>query len=151
MKKSNKTKRRPTKKVRRAAKTVKDPRASPSIKVGKMKMKERRKDFRKPAENEIVITYLPPESGPECGRILPGIAKNISAGGMKIVITEEIPPNAVVNVQFTLPNNGKAVDLKGRVKWVWSLDEGRGFEMGLEFVAPASESLLDLLEYTYKK
>ncbi len=67
------------------------------------------------------------------------------------MIPEEIPPDAIVSVQFSLPEKEKAVDLRARIRWVWSLEDGKGFEMGLEFVAPPSESLLDLLEYTYRK
>lgn len=148
MKLFNKIKLLPTKLMREA---MKDEGLKPYLTGEMTKMKERRKDARKGKETKIILKYVPPESGPECAKVLPGIAKNTSPGGMKIVIGEAIPPEAVVNIEFSLPEKDKPLDLRGRVKWVWNLEEGKSFEVGLEFIDPSSESLLDLLEFTYKK
>jgi hypothetical protein len=144
----NKIKLLPTKLMKEA---MKDEGLAPYLNGEMTTMKERRKDARKGKESKIILKYVPPGSGPECAKILPGIAKNISPGGMKIVIGEAIPPEAVVNVEFSLPEKDKLLELRGRVKWVWSLGEGKSFELGLEFIDPSSENLLDLIEFTYKK
>jgi len=132
-------------------KALQDKALAPYLTVGTTTMKERRKDFRRPEENKVILKYVPPEAAPEGGRLLTGVATNTSAGGMKIVIGEAIPPDALVNVEFSLPEKEKPMDLKGRVKWIWTLEEGKTYEVGLEFIDPPTESLLDLLEYTYKK
>ncbi len=126
-------------------------RLAPYLDGGTTILKDKRKDFRRSGENNVVLTYVPADSGPECGKVLTGIATDISPGGMRIVIGEAVPPEAIVNVRFSLPEKPNPVDLRGRVKWIWSLDEGKAFEAGLDFITPPSESLLDLLEYTYKK
>ena len=114
-------------------------------------IKERRKDFRRPGENLVVLRFTRGNESLEGEKILSAVAKNMSPGGAKIITEDQVPADMVLRVELSLPNTQKSVSMNGIVKWVRSVEGDKLFEVGLEFLNTPSESLLDLLEYTYKK
>jgi len=114
-------------------------------------IKERRKDFRRPGQNQIVLRFGRGPDNPGGEKALSAVTSNTSPGGAKIVTEDQVPADMVLKVELSLPNTQKSISMNGKVKWVKNIEGDRQFEVGLEFLNTPSESLLDLLEFTYKK
>lgn len=69
----------------------------------------------------------------------PGSSKNISGGGICLMMADRgLKVGEVLNLEFELPN-GKAIKAKGRVVWVerfeiMNRDYGQKFDAGIEFL-----------------
>ncbi len=64
--------------------------------------------------------------------------KNVSIGGVCILLPEEIPTNTLLSLNIYLPNCDKPIILKGKVVWIERSDyytPGRTYyNVGIEFI-----------------
>ena len=66
-------------------------------------------------------------------------SKNISSGGLCIIVIERLEYGAVLNLKFSLPDLKKIINAKGKVAWVKELRIGTKragdfYEAGIEFM-----------------
>ncbi len=83
-----------------------------------------RKYERIPYQTDIKIKYEDLE--------LLGISRNISRGGVYIIISEEIPFGSKVELNFRLPKIAGEVSINATVRWLNQI-EGEGFGLGVQF------------------
>jgi PilZ domain len=108
---------------------------------------------REPRTEDLNQLTLEPQ-----GELPPGIGRGVyyaqtqdaSASGLKVEADSEFPAGTRVLIKFNSPKTRKIIQAEAVVKWVEKLEGGRGFRMGLEFVATSVETILDLLEHIYK-
>jgi hypothetical protein len=79
-----------------------------------------------------------------------GRTKDASPSGLKIDSDVSFPVGTVVSIKLQSPKTRRLIQATGEVKWVTPDDEGRSFEIGLEFVETSIRSIMDLLEHIYK-
>jgi len=113
--------------------------------------KDRRREDRVSAENKVVLEPLvgspdKPESQPYCV-----LTEDISPGGCRVLSSQSFPAATLLSVELPLSKVKKMIKTKGEVRWVRSVEDGELFEMGIEFIDLPPESLVALLEYSYKK
>jgi c-di-GMP-binding flagellar brake protein YcgR len=64
--------------------------------------------------------------------------KNISAGGICIIVYEEIEPETILDLKIYLPDDSSPIQAKGRVVWkkefTFSSDPRARFDIGIEFL-----------------
>jgi hypothetical protein len=65
--------------------------------------------------------------------------------------SRSFPAATLLSVELPLSKVKKMIKTKGEVRWVRSVEDGELFEMGIEFIDLPPESLVALLEYSYKK
>ena len=89
-------------------------------------MEERRKYVRVDLCTQVKFEILPMHSP------LKAESKNISAGGLCLLVDREIPPGTILHLKFYLPDEEKTyVESLGRV--VWQKKESEGYLTGIEF------------------
>ncbi len=66
------------------------------------------------------------------------LSKDLSAGGVRIVVNEFIPLHTELQVKLHLQNPLRLVDVKGHVVWVRELPMGEQFEVGIEFISQSN-------------
>jgi type IV pilus assembly protein PilZ len=67
--------------------------------------------------------------GVEGAAPISGVAKDISVGGVFVIVDEPLPFNTSVEVRITLPGQGDALTLPGVVRWTRT--DGMGIQFGL--------------------
>ena len=112
--------------------------------------REKRKEPRFDELNEITIEPRQSEVlGVERG-IYYAQTKNASPGGMKIQTLMKFPLETVLTIKLQSRKTGKLIQATGKVKWVKSIGEDGGFEIGLEFQDTPVNTIMDLLDHIYK-
>ena len=109
-------------------------------------MKERRRYVRIDLCTQVEYEILPMQSP------LKAETKNISAGGLCLLVDEEIQPGAVLHLKFYLPDKEKTcVESLGRV--VWQKKDDRGYLTGIEFknISPHLELKLSMFVLNFLK
>jgi c-di-GMP-binding flagellar brake protein YcgR len=87
-----------------------------------------------PRLNAYHLVKYRPESWPaEKGFVLASI-KDISAGGMQIVIDEPVPVFSLLTVYINFPRLPQPLPCKAKVKWIKKAGKLNKFVAGLEFV-----------------
>ena len=76
------------------------------------------------------------------------ISKDISEGGMRLLIEKRLLPETEVSISFDLPQNLGSLDVKGEVVWIApSHDEEGMFETGIRFTNLEDYQRLILRKY----
>ena len=83
-------------------------------------------------------------------------SKDISSGGLCIIVIEKLEPGAVLNLRFSLPELNKIVNAKGKVIWVKELRIGKKkagdfYEAGIEFMEIDQEERERIKDYVSSK
>jgi type IV pilus assembly protein PilZ len=65
-------------------------------------------------------------------------SENLSLMGIFLCSDDPLPMGTVLNLRFTPPGGGEAINLEGRVVWVESPGTGRLAGMGIRFLNPTS-------------
>ncbi len=73
-------------------------------------VRERRRYFRHPVAMPVRISV---DDSPEVN----ATTTNLSEGGMAIRFTGKLPKDAVVQLQFTLPNSNSSLELQAKIAW----------------------------------
>lgn len=74
------------------------------------------------------------------GKALGCLAKDLSEGGLRIQISDFIPLNTEVLLNFAI-NTGDAIREMGRVVWTQKLPFGSDYQVGIEFEEKGVDSL----------
>ena len=83
--------------------------------------------------------------------------KNISSGGVCIVVFEKLEQGAMLDLRFSIPTLKKFVLAKGRVAWIREMEfQGKTlhkpvFEAGIEFTEISTEDRKSINEYVISK
>lgn len=114
-----------------------------------VEMRERRKEYRVPEENRIVLSLL--QEGRDGGATarLTCLTRDISPGGACLVSGVFVPEGTRVRLEIALTGSRRLVRGTGTVRWVNRLFEDDVFEMGLEFAEIDPESIGAILEHVY--
>jgi len=94
-------------------------------------MEERRKFVRLDAAVKIRYKVLMPTEN-----IGNSNSRDLSAGGVKVEVTESIKPNTVLWMEIALPNEADPLQAKGEVVWQEKISttENIRYEMGIKFL-----------------
>lgn len=75
---------------------------------------------------------------PEAVAYATGATSNISAGGICIILYEEVPVGSVLELNIYLPDGQPIIKAKGRIVWIKPFDVARDqkerFDAGVEFI-----------------
>lgn len=99
-----------------------------------MSVEERRKFPRLPLNVSVEYTIL---AHKEAENILTR-SKNISAGGIRIILLEKVEPGTLLELKISFPESKDPIVSTGRVAWidefiVGDSKEGKAYEAGIEF------------------
>ena len=63
-------------------------------------------------------------------------AKNISAGGICLVVLEKVNIGSLLTLKLTLPHEIRSIIVKGKVVWVeeFSVNDYKAYDCGIEFI-----------------
>jgi c-di-GMP-binding flagellar brake protein YcgR len=78
-------------------------------------------------------------------------SKDISAGGVKVEVTESIKPNTVLWLEISLPNETDPLEAKGEVIWQEKISNSERirYEMGVKFLEMNLNDRTRLNKYLY--
>lgn len=97
--------------------------------------KDRRRSPRFPWVVEIKGNVLSAdeisEDGPDC---LKAVTEDIGAGGVAILTDQELPKNAVLRCEFSLPGSPSVIPTLMQVRWSESVGGKRLCKLGLQFL-----------------
>jgi c-di-GMP-binding flagellar brake protein YcgR len=111
---------------------------------------ERRKDRRIREENRVVIE-VPGKWGPEGGPEINALTQDISLGGARILMMDEIfPVGSVLKMTLYLSKSRQIVKVHAKVRWARTI-ENSFYEMGVEFEHGIPTSVMALINHLYKK
>ena len=81
--------------------------------------------------------------------------KNIGAGGICLIVYEEIKINTLLSLKFFLPDSNEPIQAKGRVVWKGefsiSSDQIRRYDLGIEFVEIGEEDRERISKYVFTR
>lgn len=114
-------------------------------------MDEKRRDIRISEENTIILNVLPEGEAAGVKEVFELASRDISAGGMRVVAKDSLPPDREVNLEFVLSNTQRVIKGKGRIRWTSQSPEEDQFEVGIEFIKLKPEDLAALLDHIYNR
>lgn len=80
--------------------------------------------------------------------------KNISAGGICLIVYEEIELNSILSLKINLGDNRDIIEVKGRVVWFseFSLDpdKKKRWDIGIEFIGINEEDRKRISKYLFR-
>jgi c-di-GMP-binding flagellar brake protein YcgR len=100
---------------------------------------ERRKTVRVNCELDVKYNLLPSKEGAN----LKSVSKDISEGGLKLIVDEKMTPGSTLELELSLPNHKSPLKVKGRVAWQREIPGDikktgiRCFATGIEFIRVA--------------
>jgi c-di-GMP-binding flagellar brake protein YcgR len=112
-------------------------------------MPDKRRENRVAEETKVTIKILPEDNYAHDKTVVYALTKDISSGGIKILTDKMLPVDTLLQIELTLTKLRKLVTLNGKVRWVNRLYDDDVFEMGIEFIDTAPESVILLLENIY--
>jgi c-di-GMP-binding flagellar brake protein YcgR len=112
-------------------------------------MRERRKEYRVPEEDKVVLSLVQDGRDGEAAEHLTSLTRDISPGGACLVSGAFIPEGTRVRLEIALTGSRRLVRGTGTVRWVNRLFEDDVFEMGVEFAEIDPESIGAILEHVY--
>jgi hypothetical protein len=112
--------------------------------------KEQRREPRLEDVNELTIE---PREAEKLGlerRKYYARTRDASPSGLKLECEVPFPVDTALDIRLQSPKTRKLIQATGKVKWVTELEEGKAYEIGLEFVDTSISAIMDLLEHIYK-
>lgn len=82
------------------------------------------------------------------------LTKNISKGGICLIVYEELKENDLLNLRIFLPDDKVAINAVGRVVWIKEFiigdnPESKRFDVGIEFVKINEDDLIRVNKYVF--
>ena len=106
-------------------------------------MKEKRQFSRLPMITDVACNIVS-EGGEES---ITGASRDLSAGGIGVVLQTKYDVGSTLEVMFRLPNSSESTNVQGRISWVdeFAVGPGKAFDTGIEFVDldPADLRMID--------
>lgn len=102
----------------------------------------------------VEVNYV--VAGEEAPEYFTTASKNLSTGGVCIVVFEKMDTGTLLDLRFSVPELNKFIIAKGRVVWIRELSiQGKttdaGFEAGIEFVTISEEDRRKIEEFVIAK
>jgi len=97
-------------------------------------MIEKRKAIRIEEEYKVTITEISKDKFPPPEKIIYGLTKDISSGGLRIQSNTFFPINKLLRTELLLKNPPRLINAIGKVQWCTSCYDNELFEIGIEFV-----------------
>jgi hypothetical protein len=100
----------------------------------------------------VEINLMPQDSAGVRGskRSFYVLTKNVSPSGLRVESAEPIPVGTVFTVKLQSPKTKKDIRATAEVKWSTPVEDGKAYEIGLEFVMTSVHSIMDFIEHIYK-
>lgn len=81
--------------------------------------------------------------------------KNISAGGLCLIVDEKLNPGTILELDFVLPDKKNTIKAKSRVAWIKPFkigSETEHYDCGVEFtqINPVDRKRIDQYVFSYK-
>jgi c-di-GMP-binding flagellar brake protein YcgR len=113
------------------------------------KIEERRKFIRLNALTDVSYTKHPPKE-----KIKLSLAKNISTGGICLIVYEEIKKSEILDLKIYIPEGKLPVNAIGRVAWVKEFiigdaSQGKRYDVGIEFIKIKKEDIDRINKYVF--
>lgn len=121
------------------------------IKEGAKSSKDKRREPRITAENRILLKPLLETSENKKDHPYCVLTEDVSPGGCRVLSDRSFRAGTLLRIELGLSKVRKVIKAKGEVRWTKSVEDGELFEMGIKFVDLPPESLVALLEYSYKE
>jgi uncharacterized protein (TIGR02266 family) len=96
-------------------------------------VQERRKYVRLTADVEVRYDVLDTKSH----EAMQAVTRNISAGGICLIINEQLPIGTVLQLDIYLPQNQPVIKAKGKIVWISAFrmaNEKERYDAGIEFI-----------------
>jgi len=82
------------------------------------------------------------------------LAKNISTGGICLIVYEELKEQDTLDLEIYLPKDKTAIQAKGRVTWVkefiiGDIPKGKRYDVGIEFLEIDKNDLEKINKYVF--
>ena len=97
-------------------------------------MIEKRKAIRIEEEYKVTITEISKDKFPPPEKIIYGLTKDISSGGLRIQSNTFFPFNTLLKIELSLKDPPRLISAIGKVRWGKSSYTDELFEIGIEFV-----------------
>jgi hypothetical protein len=78
------------------------------------------------------------------------LASDIGQGGMRMNSSDFIPLGSLVRVYFQFEDEGRLLDLEGKVVWGRYLPRFDGYQFGLEFSGGSLPEKQNIAQYVHK-
>ena len=111
---------------------------------------DRRREPRFADGVEINLMPQDPDGVHSDKRSFYALTKDVSPSGLRVESTEPIPVGTVFALKLQSPKTRKDIRATAEVKWSTPVEEGKGYEIGLEFVKTSLHSIMDFIEHIYK-
>lgn len=100
-----------------------------------MRIEERRRFTRLQAYHCVKYRLLPVDAGPNAAAplFLPAAIRDISSGGVRLIIEESLPKSALVELKINFPHVANPISCVAKVIWAKQVGAGRRYEVGVEF------------------
>jgi c-di-GMP-binding flagellar brake protein YcgR len=109
-------------------------------------MIERRKESRFVEKNQVLIL---PASDADKSPTINACTYDISTGGARIYTNQLYKDGAVIKLQVHLARSKQTITLEAEVKWHKSREDGKVFELGVEFRHQITSTLFALIRHLY--
>jgi len=80
--------------------------------------------------------------------------KNISAGGICLIVYEKIEPGSILAWKLRLPDVKRAIEAQGKVVWmshfIIGSDQRDRYDLGIEFTEIAESARQKIFQYVFK-
>ncbi len=79
------------------------------------------------------------------------ITKNISAGGLCILVKQQLKVDTIISLEINIPDNKPSIVAKGRVAWTHKFEfgtkDGDRYGLGVEFTEIANNDRQRIFDY----
>jgi c-di-GMP-binding flagellar brake protein YcgR len=84
------------------------------------------------------------------------LTKNISKGGICLIVYEELKEEDILELEIYLPEDKNPILAKGRIVWikefiVGDLSKGKRYDTGIEFIEANDEDLNKIDKYVFAR
>lgn len=82
------------------------------------------------------------------------VSKNISAGGICLIVYEKIEPGSILDLKFSIPEDNRCIEAKGRVIWsehfTVGTDAADKYDVGIEFTEVSQDDRQKISQYVFR-
>lgn len=64
-----------------------------------------------------------------------GVIKNVSEGGLCLILDRYLSPGTIIKVRFALPQDDQEIPIKAIAKVVWCKQTDAGYLTGIQFIS----------------
>ena len=110
---------------------------------------ERRREKRFPEKNKVLIKSAEEHKDVSVSVNARAQTCDLSLGGARLYSKKEFAPGTVIRIVLELGKSGEKVQIEAEVKWARKSENGKGYDIGAEFLHNVSHTLQSLLRHLY--